>query len=615
LQNRRTHVRWRLGLLAAFAVMLLSLYPQINLWLVRGADWQGAYAHIDSDEVAYSAYLAALIDGRPRRNDPYTGRDDAPGSSQSESLFSIQFIEPFVLALIARLLSLPASTVFILLAPLVALAASLAIFWLMVLTIEDERVAATAVLVVLCLGTFGPVYVAWQGLRGMDTTYAYSYFPFLRRFQPAASFPFFFLFCAVVWRALRSDGTRVALVYGAAGCFVFALLLFSYFYLWTAAMAWLFCLALLIVAARPGNWRQDIRRVGLLSTTCAATLIPYYILLRNRAPTMDSTQLLALSRRPDLFHWSEILGLFVIVATAWAWRRGLVDGGRHVAVFASSLALVPFVVFNQQVITGRSLQPLHYDLYIAKYVALVALVLCAALLWRGGRHEAAASAGRFPGKILFWIALAALGWGWVEGVVATDRYLPVNVSLDRSRIAARRLAEMAQDAGQVHPVALSTDLMLADSLPTDAPLAVLWAPHLQVFSGAAPGEHKQRIHQYLYYTGVSFAPGDEEQDFSHLDPRKRYFISSLVGWGRSDPAWNVGWRPIAQAEVRAELRAYGEFTASFDLERASHPTLSYVVLPAWQQQQADLSNLDRWYERDGGERAGDHIIYRVRLRP
>jgi hypothetical protein len=613
LQNRRIHVRWRLGLLAAFAVMLLSLYPQINLWLVRGADWQGAYAHVDSDEVAYSAYLAALIDGRPRRNDPYTGRDDAPGSRQHESLFSIQFIEPFVVALIARLLSLPASTVFILLAPLVALAASLAIFWLMMLTIEDERVAATAVLVVLCLGTFGPVYVAWQGLRGMDTTYAYSFLPFLRRFQPAASFPFFFLFCALVWRTLRSEGARAAHSYAMAACFVFALLLFSYFYLWTAALAWLFCLALALLAARPGNWRRDIRRVGLLSTACAAWFIPYYMLLRNRAPSMDSTQLLALSRRPDLFHWSEILGMFVIGATAWGWRRMPGEGGRHVAVFASSLALVPFAVFNQQVLTGRSLQPLHYDLYIAKYVALLALVLCAVLLWRGRRRKPLASASRFPGKILFWIALAALGWGWVEAVVATDRYLPVNVSLDRSRIAALRLAELARDAGQVRPVALSIDLMLADSLATDAPLAVLWAPHLQVFSGAAPLEHKQRIHLYLYYTGVQYAPGEEEQDLAGLDPRKRYFIASLVGWGRSDPAWNVGWRPISQAEVRAELRAYAEFTASFDLERASHPTLSYVIVPAWQQ--ADLSNLDRWYERDQGERAGDHIIYRLRLRP
>ena len=28
----------------------------------------------------------------------------------------------------------------------------------------------------------------------------------------------------------------------------------------------------------------------------------------------------------------------------------------------------------------------------------------------------------------------------------------------------------------------------------------------------------------------------------------------------------------------------------------------------------DLSNLDRWYERDGGRQVGDSVIYRVRQR-
>jgi hypothetical protein len=612
LQDQRHNVRWRLGLLAAFAVMLLSLYPQINLWMVRGTDWRGSYAHIDSDEVAYSAYLAALIRGRPRRNDPFTGRDAASGSRQSESLFSIQFIQPLLIARTARLFHLPASTVFILLAPLIAVAAALAIFWLMWLTTRDERVAATAVIVVLCLGTFGPVYVGWQSLRGMDATHAFSFLPFLRRYQPAAAFPFFFIFCGLVWRALRSDGRRAALSYGAAACLIYALLVFSYFYLWTAALAWLLCLWLLLAATRADGWRRDARRVGLLMAACAVAFIPYYILLMDRAPSMDSTQLLALSRRPQLFHWSEILGLLVIVVLAFGSKRGLIRGGAHVAVFAASLALVPLAVFNQQVLTGYSLQPLHYDLYIAKYVALIALILCVVLVWRSRGAKAAAAAKRFPGRILFAIAVAAFGWGSLEAVVATRRYTSVNVGLDGARVVALRLAEMARLAGQDRPVAFSTDLMLADSLPTDAPLAVLWAPHLQVFSGAAPGEHKQRLHQYLYYAGVDYAPGDE-RDFAALDPQKQYFLSSLIGWGRSDPAWNVGWRPIAPSEVETELRAYREFIAAFNRERASQPTLSYVVVPAWQQ--SGMKNLDRWYERDAGERAGDYVIYRVSLRP
>ena len=73
--HESTSVRWKWGLFAAIGMTLLALYPQINLWLARGREWNGAYVMVHQDEVAYSAYIQALIDGRPRRNNPYTGRD------------------------------------------------------------------------------------------------------------------------------------------------------------------------------------------------------------------------------------------------------------------------------------------------------------------------------------------------------------------------------------------------------------------------------------------------------------------------------------------------------------------------------------------------------------
>src|ERR1700694_1548580 len=118
---------WKWGVLATIAISLLALYPQINLWLARGSYWGGSSVLIQGDEDAYSAYINALIDGRPRRNDPHTGRDDAPGAPQSESLFSIQFIPAYIIAWPARFLGLSTSTAFILLIFLAAMAASLAI--------------------------------------------------------------------------------------------------------------------------------------------------------------------------------------------------------------------------------------------------------------------------------------------------------------------------------------------------------------------------------------------------------------------------------------------------------------------------------------------------------
>src|SRR5438132_1101879 len=43
LAPARQKICWRWGILAALAMALLSLYPQIDLWVTRGANWQGSY--------------------------------------------------------------------------------------------------------------------------------------------------------------------------------------------------------------------------------------------------------------------------------------------------------------------------------------------------------------------------------------------------------------------------------------------------------------------------------------------------------------------------------------------------------------------------------------------
>src|SRR5450432_2541767 len=103
-------IEWKWGALAALGMMLLALWPQMNMWIARGHNWQGSYVSVQGDEVAYSAYVNALIDGRPRRNDPYSGRDDAPNQRRPESLFSIQFLPAYAIALPARFLGVTAST-------------------------------------------------------------------------------------------------------------------------------------------------------------------------------------------------------------------------------------------------------------------------------------------------------------------------------------------------------------------------------------------------------------------------------------------------------------------------------------------------------------------------
>src|SRR4051794_36627775 len=91
---------WKFVLAPTLIVLFLAVYPQLNIWSVQGTGWHGAYVVSNYDEVAYSAYVNSLIDGKPRRNDPFIGKTDLP----YESLYSIQVVPAYSIAVPARLI-------------------------------------------------------------------------------------------------------------------------------------------------------------------------------------------------------------------------------------------------------------------------------------------------------------------------------------------------------------------------------------------------------------------------------------------------------------------------------------------------------------------------------
>jgi hypothetical protein len=618
-------IRWRPGLLAAIALTLLALLPQAHLLRARGAHWHGAYASFDGDEAAYAAYLGALIEGRPRLNDPYTGLDDSASTPLPESLFSIQFIPAYALALPARALSLDASTVFILLGPFVAFAAALALFRLLSLLMKDERLAACGTIVILCLGAPASGQVSLASLFSLQATHAY--LPFLRRYVPALPFPLLFIFCAFLWCALTSAErarSTAARFYAPAAGATFALLVFSYFYLWTTAAAWLACLALLWLAQARGvrDDRKHALKIFLTTTAFAcASFVPYALLIARRAATMDKVQALKLTHAPDLFRAPEMIALVALALLAAGVWRGRLAWRDAPVIFAASFALTPFVVFNQQVITGRSLQPVHYADYVLNYLSLVALVLSVALCLgrRDGSDQATpqrfVTTPRFAGTILLCVALAAYGWAAFELIATTRRFAPVNAARDEQMRVASRLGQLARTtsatnapAQEARPVVLATSFMLADNLPVGSPrTSVLWSPHMHVNSGLDASGQRERTYQFLYYTGV--AP-ENFHAYLRANPLVSYV---LFGAERVLPRLTIDHAPLSDEEFNRAGRAYADYAAAFTREQAARPALSFVIASPGGAE--DFSQLDRWYERDAGERMANYTIYRVRLRP
>lgn len=600
-----TRIEWRWGLLAASVLMLLSLYPQFHLWLNRGESWQHAVAFNQGlgDEVAYAAYINALIDGRPRRNDPYTGRDDRPHRPLRESLFSIQFVPAYAIALPARALGISATTAFMFLTPLVAFTSGLAVFLLVFLVTGSNRIAACGVLVVLCLGTLAAAEGTLTNFVGGERHF--DYFPFLRRYQPAASFPLFLIFLILVWKSLMKltrpvwSGLLVGLV--------LALLVFSYFYLWTAAIAWLVLLAVLWLIARPEDRNSVMRFSAAVTSVLVPALIPYFILISHSGETSKIVQLLVNSRRPDLFSAAELLaGLLLLILAAGIKRRSIDLHDRRV-ILTISFALLPFVVLNQQLITGRVMQPIHYKGFVTSYAVLIAFVLASGLQWRRRSGER----WQLSKRALVWIALAALDWGAIEAHQAARRGAEGNNKAAEEMSVYLRLAKQADTDTTImdQKVALFDDLHMADGAPAVSPLAVLWAPHMVVYSGVSELESKERLYQHLYYTGV----GVKELD-AYLHGQNVYYgcAVGLFGFDRLIDGLNPNAKPITIEEKNAELISYGRYVETFDKQKAASPRLSYVITPTVGG--TDLKNLERWYQRDAGERVGKFTLFRLQLR-
>jgi hypothetical protein len=597
---------WKWAIWGAFAITLLSLYPQLLMWGAQGREWNGSYAEIHGDEWVYSAYVQALIDGRPRRNDPYTGRDDQPGNSQPESLFSIQFVPAYSIALPARVLGLSSSTAFILLGVLAPFLACLSIVWLLFNLTQDHRLAAAGSVIVLCLGGVA----AGEGVAHLLVSgFQYSFVPFLRKYEPAAPFPLFFLFCGFVWKSTQAHGRRAfgwALISGIT----VVLLIFSYFYLWTSALAWLACLAVLLVIADRANLRRQGMSFLTIGLLALGGLVPYVLLLARRSATMDAGQKLTISHAPDFFRVPELLGLVVIIMIVVAQVRGRINWRASESLFTLSFALLPLVVFNQQIITGRSLQPFHYESFIANYIALIGVTAASVIIWRG--REGVARPIRF--RVVGWLVFIAVWWAGIEIMAPTNVIKKDNQFIDRAAAVCQRLRErgktdqeMADPDSDSRPLVLASENKVAVILPTFAPQAVLWAPHFD-FLNLEPGESRARFYEYLYYTGV-----DGDKMAKDLREPLSSVAAAAFGHERVIPDLAVQTKLISDEEIASQVSEYKTYYSSFSRERALQHILSYVIVPV--EGGPDLSNLDRWYERDQGERVGDHLLYRVQLRP
>lgn len=602
----RKSLKW--GALAVIAITLLAIMPQVRFWFARGSQWHGSYVALQPDEPLSSAYLNALIDGRPLRTDPSAGQDNHPQKPLGDSLYSIQFIPPLLIAFVARLSGATASTAFIALLAVAGLLASLSIFWLLSSVTGDRSFAALGVIVIVCFGALA----GGQGLIGSWLKHDVEFLglPFLRRYVPAAPFPLFFVFCALIWKALTVSGRGASAIRALLAGVTFGVLIFSYFYLWTAALAWLVCVTGLWLFFRPVD-RGAAVRVFLITLATIVLPLGYYLyLLSQRSSGMDKTTLLTFTHWPDLIRAPEIIA-FVVLALliARVWRdKTLLKAPQP--IFALSFVLLPFLVFNQQVVSGTSLQPFHYEIFIANYVVLAGLVLVVRLV-----------KPVVPRRTALLIVALCLLWATIEINLPFGAFYEFHVNTDEMVPVLLRLKDAAksdgtyeslQTTGRTPGLVYTSAFGVSELLPTWAPQGTLLAPGSIFFQSLPETDRSERLYTHFYYSGKS-----KEYLRELLNERTDLFLAwrtkiLLFGTERVSQVVGSRYQPVRQDEIEREVETYSHFVDSFSREQAAKHPLTYAITPA--DTDFDFSYLDRWYERDSGERAGAYTLYRLKVR-
>jgi hypothetical protein len=126
-----------------------------------------------------------------------------------------------------------------------------------------------------------------------------------------------------------------------------------------------------------------------------------------------------------------------------------------------------------------------------------------------------------------------------------------------------------------------------------------------VFPGVSETENRERFWRQLYYLGY-----DEKKFMAEVSDWN--FLTGMFPYQRLSPVVTGSQPPITPEELRAQYAAYLAYARTFNRDRAASPALSYLVVQA--DKQPDFANLDRWYERDAGERLGNSILYQLKLR-
>ena len=342
----------------ALVIAVIAAYPQIFFHYdikpdYRGIDIIGAA----EDEFAFLTRVREVQDGHPTLSSPYhkEGKDTP---------YLFMPLAPMMVAYLGKIFSLDFNNTILLSRFFFPFVVFLIIYgFLLLLTKEKLTAIAISAAFLLLNSLFNTK--ALQLLSGQSP--ATNYLTLTWPVNPVLTWFFFFAFLLFFWLFLERKQWR----WGIVSTVLLGLSFYSYLYTWT--FLYVFCGVLLLIFLFQKKW-PDVKRIGLVLLGAFLIAIPY-LLNVYRALIHTNPSLEEMSKRHGLIENPvPVLGflvpsLFIIFLLFFPrkWRE------RY--FFSLALLITPFIVLNQQLITGINLSSGHYHWFFHKPLAMIFLLI------------------------------------------------------------------------------------------------------------------------------------------------------------------------------------------------------------------------------------------------
>lgn len=355
--------RW--VIILGIVVSLLCALPQMYFRIDHRDD--GVYQGIELlPDSPWSARAREVMDGHPWFGNIY----NKDGKDQP---YLFQPLGSIITAYTGELFSFDINNTLLLSRLIFPFIVTILIYSFVFLISRDKLAALTSTAILLLADSILRPFGVLQILQGELPD---EFLRLSRPVNPAMIYIFFFGFLVSFWYYYKNRAVR----YGILSAVLLGLNFYNYLYTWTYLYAFGGLLVLFHMYER--QWKEA-QRLSYVFFGALIVGIPYLINLYN-VTTYPTYEEVGARFGVVLTHMPLFVG-FTVIISIFAFLMFFPKRDKDQYYFNLALVLTPFITMNQQIITGKILQPNHYHWFFHKPVVIIVVcVVMFSLLTRLG---------------------------------------------------------------------------------------------------------------------------------------------------------------------------------------------------------------------------------------